>query len=77
MLIPTKHENLSLNVLVLGAEILKLLRQNDRWESVESLFDHLTEQVPASLDQYYDAVLFLWLAGLVRKDGFFIARTAP
>lgn len=77
MLIPTKHENLRLNVLVLGAEMLKLLRGGDQWESVESLFDNLTERVPASLDQYYDAVLFLWLAGLVKKDGYFIARIAP
>lgn len=76
MLFPTKHEDLRLNSLVIGAEILKILRHRNQRESIEGLFVHLTAQVPASLDQYYDALLFLWLAGIIQKDGYFVGRAA-
>ncbi len=76
VLYPTKHEDLRLNSLVVGAEILRILRDEQSWESVEGLFQRLTESTPISLDQYYNALLFLWLAGLIKKDGFFVARIA-
>lgn len=74
MLFPTKHEDLRLNCLVIGAEVLRILRDEQPWESVEGLFQRITERIPVSLDQYYNALLFLWLAGMIKKDGYFVAR---
>lgn len=76
MLIPTKHEDLRLNCLVVGAEILRILRDEQEWESVEGLFQRVSEKIPLSLDQYYNVLLFLWLADMIKKDDFFVARMA-
>jgi len=74
VLFPGKHEDLRLNTLVIGAELLRILKERDDWESLESLFQSLTDATPVSLEQYYDAILFMWLAGMIRREGYFVRR---
>ncbi len=70
MLIPTKHENLEKNILVLGADVLLLLKK--RKYNIESLFQKVKDKKSISLSQYYNTLLFLWLAGLIELDEYYI-----
>ena len=63
MLIPSKHEKLDKNVLVLGADLLGLLKH--RSYNVESLFQDANRIKSLNLDQYYNTLTFLWVTGLV------------
>ena len=63
MLIPTKHEKLDKNTLVLGADVLSLLKR--RSYNVENLFQDIKQLKSISLDQYYNTLTFLWLSGLI------------
>lgn len=63
MLIPTKHENLEKNILVLGADLLSLLKSKNY--NIEGLFQDAKQIQSLSLDQYYDTITFLWLSSLV------------
>lgn len=63
---PTKHENLNLNILVLGADLLSCLRGETH--NVESLFHSVRNKKELTIDVYFDAFLFLWLAGYVELD---------
>lgn len=66
MLIPTKHENLSLNVLVLGADLLKAMK--GQLHNVESLFAEIRLQKELTIDIYFDVLAFLWLSDLIEID---------
>lgn len=66
MLIPTKHEDLKLNILVLGAEFMKLLKTQSH--NIESLFSEMRSQKNLGIDTYYDVLLFLWLSDLIEMD---------
>lgn len=63
MLIPSKHEKLERNTLVIGADILTLLKKSNL--SVESLFDSLKIRKSLSLDDLYHSLLFLWLSDVI------------
>jgi len=63
MLIPSKHEKLDNNVLVLGADLLGLLKRKSH--NVESLFQDAKRIKTLSLDQYYNTLTFLWSSGLI------------
>jgi hypothetical protein len=70
MLIPTKHENLYQNILVLGADILFLLKK--RGYDIESLFQKIKYDKAINIDQYYNTLLFLWLSELIELDEYHI-----
>ena len=63
MLIPSKHEKLNNNVLVLGADLLGLLKRKSY--NVDSLFQDAKRIKVLSLDQYYNTLTFLWLSDLI------------
>lgn len=63
MLIPSKHEKLENNIIVIGADLLNLL--NRRSHNIESLFQDVKRIKTLSLDQYYNSLAFLWLSGLI------------
>lgn len=67
MLIPTKHENLNRNLLVIGAEILNNLKKKNY--NTELLFQKIKSSKSVSLEQFYNSLLFLWLAELIEVDG--------
>lgn len=69
MVLPTKHENLQVNLLVLGAEIIRLLKQ-EKEPTIEDVFQHLKRKKDLTLERLYDALLMLWLCDFVElEDG--------
>jgi len=63
MLIPLKHEKLDTSIVVLGADLLGLLKRKSH--NVESLFQDAKRIKSLSLDQYYNTLTFLWTSGFV------------
>ncbi|MCT3680358.1 ABC-three component system middle component 6 [Elizabethkingia meningoseptica] len=59
MLIPTKHQDLSTNLLVIGADILFHLK-NDELD-IEKLYKKMQTEKNIRIEQYLDAITFLWL----------------
>ena len=72
MLIPTKHERLSQNSLVLGADILGEL--DTRPFDAHSLYELLRKTKGISLEQFFDCVTFLWLTEAVSITNFQITK---
>jgi len=70
MLIPTKHEDLEKNVLVVGADILMLLKK--RKYNIETLFQKIKNKKSISLDRFYNTLLFLWLVDLIELEKYYI-----
>lgn len=66
MLIPTKHENLSSNTLVVGAEILHTLKKSPF--STEDLFLKTKNIKKIGIDQFYNTLTFLWLIDAITID---------
>jgi hypothetical protein len=52
---------------VLGANLLEAISEGST--PLEELFQKFGSKKKLSLDQLYDAVLFLWLADLVQMEG--------
>ena len=70
MLIPTKHENLQQNILVVGADILTILKK--RSFNIEALFQKVKNEKAINLEQYYNTLVFLWFSDLIELDEYFI-----
>jgi hypothetical protein len=68
MLFPTKHENLNNNLLVIGAEVIALLRKKPY--NVEELYQMLKKEKGINLDQYFNCLTFLWLADILIQENF-------
>ena len=64
MIIPTKHEDIHKNSMVLGANVISYLKKYGS-ENIESLFQSLKQNVGISLDQYGDIVTMLWLGNII------------
>lgn len=67
MLLPTKHENLKKNMLVLGADIIRFLKRNGE-SSVEVIFQHLRLSKEITIDYYFDTIVYLWLADFIALE---------
>lgn len=59
MLLPTKHQDLNNNILVLGADILYLLKKDSY--TPEEIFQKLKNEKNVTLEYLFDALTFLWL----------------
>ena len=69
MLIPTPHESLRRNILVIGARIIGLLRR--RPLLAEDLFRALgLENGDRDAGLFFDSLTFLYTVGLLAMDGF-------
>lgn len=75
MLIPTKYENIEKSALVLGAEVISLLKTKPY--NIEMLFREVKSLKGLSLDQFYDILLFFWLADIIelRDEQIFLKAT--
>lgn len=71
MIVPTKHEKLNKNILVIGANIISILKNNRM--DIEALFNKLKKNIEIDLDHFYNTITFLWLIGAVKKEGYFIS----
>lgn len=70
MLVPTKHEKLSDNLLVVGSEILNSLKKKSY--NVEDLFTKVRKDRTINVDQFYNVLTFLWLVDAVDVDDYFV-----
>lgn len=59
MLLPTKHQDLNSNILVLGADILFFLKKDSY--TPEEIFQKLKNEKNVTLEYLFDALTFLWL----------------
>ena len=64
MIIPTKHEDIRKNSMVLGANVISYLKSYGG-ENIETLFQSLKQKAGISLDQYGDIVTILWLGNII------------
>jgi hypothetical protein len=71
MLIPTKHENLNQNAMVIGANVLLHLKKRNL--NIETLFQKIKSEKSITLEQYYNTLLFLWLAELIKLEGYLVS----
>jgi len=72
MLIPSKHERLEKNLLVIGGDILAILKKRTIW-NIEELFQNLKEIKSVNLNQYYNSITFLWLSDVIKVDKYNIS----
>lgn len=63
MILPTKHQDLSNNILVLGADILHFLKKESL--TPEEIFQKLKTEKNITLEYLFDAITFLWLIDAV------------
>jgi hypothetical protein len=70
MLIPSKYENLEKTLLVISAEIISFLKTKRM--NIEDLFRKAEKAKSINLDQFYDALTFLWIADVIETDGFHV-----
>lgn len=69
MLIPSKHERLEKNLLVIGGDILTILKKRKIW-NIEDLFQNLKKVKSVNLNQYYNTITFLWLSDIIQVDEY-------
>lgn len=69
MVLPTKHENLNKNLLVLGADILKQLK-NGQELTIEDAFQKIKSLKDIGIDKFYDTILYLWILDFIDFDHF-------
>jgi hypothetical protein len=70
MLVPTRFEKLNQNLMVIGADVIKLLHKQKY--SVEELYQILKESKQINLERFYNALAFLWSTGVIESDDFYI-----
>lgn len=66
MIIPNKYENLEKSLLVIGANIINILKNKPY--NIEELFTKLKNYNQISLEQFYDTLLFLWLGEILQAN---------
>jgi hypothetical protein len=64
MLLPTKHENLKRNTLVLGAEVIRFIKNHGE-SPIENIFQNLKDRYEISIDIFYDVIVFLWIVDFI------------
>lgn len=68
MLLPSKYEDLNSNLIVVGAYIIETLKR--RPYNVEDLFQVLRNKYNINLEQYFNAITFLWLSDIIILNTF-------
>lgn len=63
MIKPTKHQKLKTNILVIGAEILILLKKEELL--IEELFIKTSKKTSIALDMFLDTITYLWLMNFI------------
>lgn len=71
MLIPSKYEDISANLLVIGSYIIKSVKSKET--NIEELYQKLNKEHAVNLDQCFNALTFLWLAEIINVDSFQIS----
>lgn len=72
MLIPTKHQDLTKNILVLGADILFYLKKEDY--ILEELFQKIRIEKNINLEVFLDTITFLWTIEVITYKNNVISK---
>lgn len=76
MIFPHPESDLSLNIMVLGADIVKALKGKSNFQLVENLIENfLKKDKNRTPDMFLNALTFLYSVGLVEQKGYRIKLT--
>ena len=65
MIEPTKHEDLKQNLLVIGGEIIRVIKHQSM--NIEDAYQQVKKTLSeCSLDHFYDSVTFLWMLNFIQ-----------
>lgn len=70
MVLPSKHEILKKSPLIIGSDILKILKRGPA--HTEELYQVMRKKRDIALDTYHDTLTMLWLYDLVKLDNYSI-----
>lgn len=70
MLLPTKYEKLNINLMVIGAKVIGLLRKKKY--TIEDLYQVLRKENQINLERFYNTLSFLWVTDVIGSDNFYI-----
>ncbi len=70
MLLPTKYEDLRKNILVLGSDLIFLLKKKNY--NIEILFRELKNNKDITLEEYYNTLTFLYCSELISVNDYLI-----
>ncbi|MFL0072283.1 ABC-three component system middle component 6 [Tenacibaculum maritimum] len=73
MITPTKHQNIVFNPLILGADILFMLRHKEL--TIEELFQNLKQTKNLDLDIFFDTLTYLWVIESIKIETNKITKT--
>jgi len=75
MIKPTKHQKLKTNILVVGAEILILLKKEELL--IEELFIKTSKKTSIALDLFLDTITYLWLMNFINIKKEIVKLNVP
>jgi len=70
MLLPTKYEKLNLNIMVIGARVINLLKKQKY--TVEDLYQIIKKENQINLERFYSVLLFLWITNVIDSNDFYV-----
>jgi hypothetical protein len=70
MIIPHPESDLSLNIMVLGTEIIKLLKDRDFILVEDALNSFIKSDKKRTPDMFLNSLTFLYSCGLIQKKGY-------
>lgn len=75
MIIPTKHEKLSENLVVVGADLIEVLKKESY--NIEELYRVILRTRDLHIDVFLDVITFLWLSNVIdfREDVILLRST--
>ncbi len=76
MILPHPESDLSLNIMVLGADIVKMLKGSSNFYLVEKLIQKfLQKDKKRTPDMFLNALTFLYSVGLIEQMGYKVKLT--
>jgi len=71
MITPQPESDLSLNIMVVGADVIKLLKQNKDYMIVEDLMTKfISRDSRRTRNLFFDTLTFLYTLGLIGADNY-------
>jgi hypothetical protein len=71
MILPQPDSHLPLNILVLGSDILRLLKKHKTWIVIEEIMEEFVSAEPRRTHEIFMNVLaYLYALGLVEYEGY-------
>jgi len=75
MILPHPESDLSINIMVLGADLIKQLRKQKFVLLEDILIDFVNKDEKRTPDMFFNTLTFLYCCGLIDKKGYKIRLT--